>query len=1153
MHQLQVFRAARIETLADRLASYLRSPVSDPLQALRPVSIAVGNKGMERWLRTALADRLQIASNLVFPFPRQAIVQLLQLPEADDARWSREALVWTVLQVLPSLRAHPAVAPVVTWLRQQSQRQLPDGSAPDFAWPPAVDAQEWALATEIASVLDKVAVYRPALLQQWSTQVASDQASAPWQHVVWSAVQAHLSGRLDLGEGEQVSRHPTLRLLEENVSNATGTLHIFAVSNLPAVWLNALQRAAQTAQVVLYVLTPADGYWGDYQLRRRRSAGAAAHQADEQTAQQQHPLLTSLGKIARDHVQLLAEVADDSEPASSDAFAFHSPHALGQIQRDLAALVPLDALHARRGEVVLQRGDASLQFHACHGPARQVEALREALFALLAANNDLQFRDIVVMTPDVATYAPLVEAIFAEGYSGPHTLPADADATASVWGEFGGPKIRTHIADLGLRQLNPLADALLKMLELAMGRLTAPALADLLALRAVTERFDLDDQSIALVRSWLDEAGARLGADAADRAALGLPEQHQFTLAFALDRLALGVAMADSGDGLFAGAAPYDEMEGDARAVFGAFAEFCAVVTGARHRLQAPRKLSDWIEASVALIDQLTQLPPKASFLRVELLQGLQELQSEGATCDRELTLQAFASTLAARFERPRAGERASGSAVTVCALTPMRSVPFRVVCLLGMDDDAFPRKASVRRFDLVAAQPQPGDPDPREDDRNLFLEALLSARDHLLVFYTGRDPQTDKPLAPAVPVGDLLDVVDATFSVPPEVAQQFAKGRPRELLTWHHCVQPFSPSGFVEPEAPQPGPLPLRFDARMRLAAQALDRPRQHPPGVLLPNQVLADATPSELELDELAAWLVNPMQELLRQRAGVSWRDDDDTLEERESLATEGLAGWKVADRILTALEQQPTHQADVLHHNLAARGLLPPATPGRAVFEDKYQLVEQLRALIPHADRVEIVSLRIEAGGVALRGSVQVADGQPFLVAPSDLSSAKHLLRVWLKVLALAAMQNAEVRANLAGLVRSELKQWTLVSPSQPLALLEDLVAVWREARTRPLPLFEQSSRAWATTYLACKKNQVPGDLAGANRAAHEEWANQSDEGRAQADIQNKAVAAVCGAVSPWTAPERWGDAPAELAKRVWLPVLSNLTEAKSSKGE
>lgn len=1135
MQQLQVFRAARIEALADRLAASLSRPAADPAEAMHPTRIAVGNRGMERWLRRELAARLHIAANLSFPFPRQAVLQLLQLPEADDARWHRDALAWRVLAALPTIGKHPAVAAVLAWLSRQAVSVRDPKPAGALAWPHIVERQEWALAVEIAGVLDKVAVYRPELLREWSTQPPRDGADETWQRVVWFAVQAQV-------RAEQADAlHPSLRLQEATTDAASGALHIFAVSNLPALWLHALQRAARTAEITLYVLTPADGYWGDYRLRRERGrADVGDPRARDAASALQHPLLTSLGKVARDHIELLMDVCDDSEPATGDAFAFEGLSALGQLQRDLAAMVDLEQLVARRPEMPLSEGDSSVQLHACHGPARQVEALREALFALLAAHPSLQYRDIVVMTPDIGRYAPLVETLFAEGYAGPHKAVAGADPASARWGEYGGPRVRTHIADLGLRQINPLADVLMRMLELAQGRLTAPALADLLACRAVMTRFDLDDTAVALVRTWLGEAGARLGADAADRAAAGLPEQYAYTLAFALDRMALGVTMADPGEGLFAGVAPFDDMEGDGRRLFGVVAELCARVVQGVRGLQAPRPLAAWVDAALGLVGDLASVPATASYLRAELVEGLQALVAEAASCTRPIALQSFAATLSARFERPRAGERASGSAVTVCALTPMRSLPFRVICLLGMDDGAFPRIATSRRFDLVAAQPHIGDPDPREDDRNLFLEALLSAREHLLVFYSGRDPKTDRPLAPAVPVGDLLDVIDATFRVPDSVARRHPSARARDLLTLHHRVQPFSPGGFLAPERPQPGPLPQRFDARMLRAAQQLAAPRQPPPGLFLPEETLADATPIEdLDLDELASWLLSPMEQLLAQRVGVRWRDADDTLEEREALAADSLDQWQVKQALLAALMRPQPPDPAALQADLTARAMLPPGTPGQVAFDGAYEIARRLRAELGADAQLDVLPLRVEAGGVALRGSVQRVSGELLLATASDPGKAKLRLQMWLRLLALAAMEGRPQAATLIGIEGGsgkslQVQQIRLQSPADPLALLAELVGIWRQARTRPMPLFAASSPAWAKAFVKS------GNADAAAAAADKEWRASGDGERPRGDAAARPVAAICGDESPWTSPSLWGNQAADGARRVWLPI-------------
>ena len=89
---------------------------------------------------------------------------------------------------------------------------------------------------------------------------------------------------------------------------------------------------------------------------------------------------------------------------------------------------------------------------------------------------------------------------------------------------------------------------------------------------------------------------------------------------------------------------------------------------------------------------------------------------------------------------------------LTVCTLVPMRSVPHRVVCLLGLDDGVFPAQSSHDGDDVLARDPWVGERDPRSEDRQLFLDAISAAQSHLVITYTGADERTGAPVPPAVP-----------------------------------------------------------------------------------------------------------------------------------------------------------------------------------------------------------------------------------------------------------------------------------------------------------------------------------------------------------------------------------------------------------------
>ena len=432
---------------------------------------------------------------------------------------------------------------------------------------------------------------------------------------------------------------------------------------------------------------------------------------------------------------------------------------LGLIQTDVRADrpapgTPLPGMpDARRP---LDPGDRSIEIHSCHGRARQVEVVRDAVLHALADDPTLEPRDVIVMCPDIETFAPLIQATFGAGEpSSDEQDPSPAHRPIDL---------RVRLADRSLRQTNPVLGVVSALLELAQQRLTASQMLDLADRGPVRRRFGLDDEDITRLQDWIAQAGIRWGLDADHRAPFKLDTLDSGTWHAGLDRLLLGVTMTEDGQRLFAGVLPLDDVDSRSIDLAGRFAELVSRVGQAVGALGARQTLASWAQAIADAADAVTATSPGDRWQRAELQRILDEMVAQAAGDDTpELAPAEMRAHLARRLEgRPTRANFRTGH-LTVCTLLPMRSVPHPVVCLLGLDDGAFPRKAPRDGDDLMLTDPHVGERDPRSEDRQLLLDALLAATRRLIITYTGNDERTNAPRPPAVPVGELLDAIDAT------------------------------------------------------------------------------------------------------------------------------------------------------------------------------------------------------------------------------------------------------------------------------------------------------------------------------------------------------------------------------------------------------
>lgn len=1025
-------RSNRIELLVDGLAELLGSPVGSPFD---PEWIVVQGRGMSVWLAQELSRRLGIWATESFVYPKNFVARAFEvvLGEAPSEAYGRDGLVFGILAALARHRDDPALAPLARYV------------ASDPAHGAGAGARAHQLAQRIAEAFDQYLTYRPEMLRRWSEGIDGElEPGDRWQPMLWRALEAAAGP----GHAAHLEKALLDRLLLARPAAIEGLpprLAVFGLPSLPPLYVRILGALAAATEVHWYLPLPAEGYWGDLVSPKKVAVAEAAGASIEALhLDVGHPLLGSLGKLGADLQDVIVAELEDLGVALEERDAFAPPEAqtsLGALQRDILEIAP-----RKRTQPL----DDSISLAACHGPMREVEVLQDRLLALLADDPTIGPRDIVVMMPDVEAYAPLVEAVF--------ELPA------------GDPRfIPYRIADRSMRGDSAVVDAFSRLLALAGGRARASELLDLLSLEPVRRRFAIDAAEVESLRGWVVESGIRWGIDADHRQRHGQPREHRNTWRFGLERLLLGYALPTAGKRLFAGALPYDEIEGSAADLLGKLSFACERLFAAIEAIEVERPLEAWQPVLLGILEGLLVHDDANAWEHQRIREGIETMveAARAASFGEPLGIEAVRALLEIHVEagQPARGFLAGG--VTFCAMVPMRSIPFAVVCLLGMSDGAFPRQSRSPGFDLVARAPRRGDRSRRDDDRYLFLEAIVSARKHLIVSYVGRSPRDDASLPPAPVVGELVDALaEAHFEGPREER----RARARAALTVEHPLSPYSPRYFDGSD-----PRLFSFASEYVAAAARLGSERKSPP---LFDAPLADAPLGAIELHELLAFFDNPVRYLFESRLGVSLRDEGLDVPDREPIELFGLEKHALGERLLDLrLEGVATDQLGAL---AAASGALPYGAAGRCDLDAVLALVEPLAKRVADLrgeGRERDLTLEVRLpGGVIVSGAVGDRWQAGLVRHQFAQVSGKHLLSLWIRHLAQCLV--AVAPSHLVGRPSPLLFTKARASSSpvhtyrfEPLAReeaarhLDDLVALYRLGRTEPLLLFPKSALAQA----------------------------------------------------------------------------------------
>jgi exodeoxyribonuclease V gamma subunit len=1002
---LHTHLANRPEALVAALAALQRV---DPLPLPEPETVVVPSTALARWLSFRLADALGIATQNAFVFPAAYVWQLFGcvLPEvAANSPFDRAAMQWRLLRLLGDSRA-PEVGHYL------------DGDD---------GTRRFELAGQLAALFDRYLVERPDWIAAWSAGrqlgLGADEA---WQADLWRALLAELP--------QVAKEHPRERFLAALRARPAlrarlpRRLSLFCVEAMPALYWDVFAALAEWIDLHVFVLAPCRAYWGDIERARTRLRLEIEQPDAAVLFETGHPLLASLGR-ARQHATVrLADTAAQLPSAEHAYFAAPPATLLGRVQRDILELAASHELAP----------DASLQIHDCHGAQREAEVLLDRLLERFEALPDLQPADILILTPDIETYGPIVAAVLANA-PGPRRIPC-------------------AVADRPLATL-PLWRALRQLCVVAAGELDAESVLALLDEPALRRAFSIDEGELPRLRDWVGEAGIRWGIDAAS---------HGWR--FGLRRLLLGVALPNEPERLWQGMLALPGIEGERADLLGRFIDFCealfelaakvgagpsqadappvggseAVLRARGAKIVSARETApEWCRLLAATQERF--LAPdeseeaQAQRLRAALAQI--EALAQATQCAVRLPLAVLLRELDGRLAEQASAQAFVSGAATIAALQPGRPVAARIVCLVGMNDGAWPRPAMPQGFDLMAAHPRPGDRNPRGEDRHAFLEALLCADDALIVSYAGRDPRSNLSLPPAAPLAELLDTLAAMT------------GLPADEIVLRHPLQPFGSDYF----SGTTGRL-FSFDAEHCPAPACRAVAAFSAAGY-----VLRDEEVQEIELAELQRFFAHPVRYFLRERLGIHLEESEELLATHEPFIPDHLEAYRLRAAQFGALAAgQAEDEADAL---LRARGWLPQGIAGTlAARAARAEALPLWEAAQPWRDapRRPDCAVAFESAGLRLAGRLDGLTDRGLWRVRHGRLRARDRLRLWLDHLLLNLAAPPGVSPVSTLIARDGMLR---LAPEPAAAeILSDLLALYREGAARVLPFYPETAWAW-----------------------------------------------------------------------------------------
>ncbi|MGR5555814.1 exodeoxyribonuclease V subunit gamma [Vibrio fortis] len=910
-----------------------------------PELILVQNPGMSQWLKLSLANDLGIAANIQFPMPSAFIWNtfksvLKDIPE--KSAFTRETMLWLLMDVIPANVDDPVFKPLKSYLEGDEG-----------------NAKLHQLCDKIADLFDQYLVFRPEWIIAWENGDFETEASElhPWQPVLWKLLYEHA-----VNLGHDISHRANLyeRFIwtiengKFNKSNLPERIFVFGVSSLPPRYLDALEVLGKHIDIHLMLTNPCRYFWGDIKdrkylnklknLTRKRIefingessiTGTTSPLKEELMELYEsdstldeavgNTLLASMGKVGRDYLSMLSE----KETQEVELFIDGSRNTLlNCIQDDILNLEDRffdQDLDSNSHKEIIPKEDRSLTINSCYSPMREVEALQDHLLSLFEDQPDLTPLDIVVMVADIDSYAPYIKAVFGNAPKERYIPFSVSDRTAQTE--------------------NPILKVFLVLLSIHAERYTSSEVMEVLEVPCVLRKFGIDEGELDTIKLWVEESGIRWGLDKDTACNFSLPEQHKNTWEFGRERMLLGYTLSAEDDE-FNGILPYEEVQGSSAELAGKLSLFLEELRGFRKKMSISRPIEDWITVLNEMIDTFFE-PDMYEESSVRLIKdkvaALYE-QLDDAKYTKEITPIIIFKHFFGQFSKERITQNFMLGKVTFGTLMPMRSIPFKIVALLGMNDGVYPRSVPKDSFDLLTATSRIGDRSRRNDDRYLFLEAMLSAKESLYISYVGKSNKDNTEKTPSVLVSELLEYCQKGYCLEgdSELLAEEAEGKLIENISFEHPLTPFSPAAFIGEKQSFAKEWTKAANNDGKQASEFLDCELD-----------ISTMDLTSLDVEELEHFWSFPVRNFFVKRLKVNFNSVGKLADEDEPFKLNGLELYTIKEewlgKLMEAERNESSHEAvyqDVLH-SFELEGALPHGSFAKLALDDIRLEIEEFSA--------------------------------------------------------------------------------------------------------------------------------------------------------------------------------------------------------------
>lgn len=1015
-----------MENLVEKLSVSLSETCGSVFE---PEIIVVQSNGMEKYLSLELSKRLGIASNFLFLYPNSMLEYCLEKTEVLKKKFikpSNDIYTWAIMELIFEFKDNKIFNEILDYVKTDDQK---------------ISIEKlYQLSEKISRLFKEYQIFRPEWILLWE----ENENESGWQSFLWN----RLAKKLEL-DSLVKSAHKIMNEFQEDdkiLKKLPKRISVFGIFSLPKIYLDSLNFFSKTCEVNLYLLNPCMEYWGE--ILSEKKIDRIKRKSDETNLYLDpgNSLLASFGETGK----VFFDILNEYEINRFDDF-FISPmetSILSCIQYSILNLFN----YSNKEKFKISSFDKSVRIHSCHSPMREMEILKDNILYVLDSDDQIEISDIIVMIPDIEKYSPYIKAVFGRTND--------------------DKKIPFSIADRSAKSENKGLDCFFGILGIFISRFEASLVVDLLEDKIIHEKFGLNEKSVEKIKKWVFDLRISWGLDSEFKKNMNFSQDNSGTWKKGLDILCLGHALSPDSNICFSSLFPLVEIDSSDQEALSGLMEFYFKIKKYYEIIKGNSYfVSEWVEILTGLCDDFLFFENKNEFDFINLKKIFTDLKEEAL--DSKSQIKVPFSVMYQRIEKlmssPSSGYGFLDGRLTFCAMLPMRSIPFQMIAVCGLNEGDFPRSYFPPDFDLMAKFPRKGDRHIRDDDKYLFLETIISARKYLYLSYIGNDIKTDSIIPPSSVLSELTDYIQDNFISDKDIIKQ---------ITRNHFAPSFSSAYFKFDNPLEADSNDSIFSYSKRFMELSKDIFSEEKTSFVFNDEPLKrdeESSSEFIDINSITGFFKNPQRFYLKINS-IETGTDFEFFEDREIFNPDGLLNYLISNDLFNMFLEG--NEEDICQMILKSRNMLPYGKTGIIYYNKlKEEILYFLSMLKTYLINMKKISLDVNFENTRVKGSIDLYDGDIVLFRYGKIKPV-NIIELWIKHNFALFSENNDFKNNsiFAGAEKNLFTILKFNEVEKNKEYLENLISLYQKGSITPLCFDPDLSYDYANSINEIiKKNQ------------------------------------------------------------------------------